>query len=82
MVESDRTSLSTHYKIQMNIPKQNNREQTSNHHSNKAKTFIEGSTGGHLSLDESPGHTHWPAVAGRAGDLSHNLIMNTRVLRV
>ncbi len=33
-------------------------------------SFIEGRTGVHSSLDESPNHTHWPAV-GRTGDPSH-----------
>ncbi len=36
-------------------------------------SFIEGRTGVHGSLDESPNHTHWPAVAGRTGDPSQLL---------
>uniref|UniRef100_A0A673HLW7 Seven cysteines N-terminal domain-containing protein n=1 Tax=Sinocyclocheilus rhinocerous TaxID=307959 RepID=A0A673HLW7_9TELE len=76
VIESDRTSLTTHNKIQINIPKpktiikQSGANQASSR-TNKATTLIAGRTGGHRSLDESPRHTHWPAVAGKAGDSSH-----------
>lgn len=83
VIVSDRTSLTTHNKIQINNPnpKANTKQPGANSPPTptKPKLFIEGKTGGHCSLNESPSHTHSLAVAGRVGDSSQRPHTHTKL---